>query len=90
MKTDIGTAIIAVTSLVSMLILVVNKISKKGGVDKNLTDRVHNLETGFKEVSGDIKTIKENHLTHIQSDIGEINVNLAEINTALKFIIKDK
>ena len=41
-------------------------------------------------VKDDIKSIKENHLSHIEKDINNINVHLAEINTTLKFIIKDK
>ena len=32
---------------------------------------------------------KENHLSHIQSDINKININLAEINTTLKIKMKD-
>jgi len=82
--------VLGIGGIISMLIVFWGKVSDTGSKGENIEGRIESLEEGHKEVAKDIKTIKENHLAHIQDDIGTIKVNLGEINTALKFIIKDK
>jgi len=82
--------VLGIGGIISMLIVFWGKVSDTGSKGENIEGRIEILEAGHKEVAKDIKTIKENHLAHIQSDINDIKVNLGEINTALKFITKDK
>lgn len=77
-------------TLIGLLIGFRDKIFRRGRSEQSVKDRVSNLEKNQLEVCKDIKDIKENHLTHIQASIEKININLAEVNTTLKFIIKEK
>jgi len=82
--------IISSLTLIGILWGFRDKIFGSGKKEQNLEDRVISLEENYKEMSDDIKTIKTNHLPHIQADIGEIKVMLAEVKTSLKFINKEK
>lgn len=78
--------ILGVAGGLGMLIAFWEKIFNSGKKDENISNRVGDLEKNFDCVSKDIKTIKENHLTHMQADINKIQVSIAEINTTLKYI----
>lgn len=86
---DIITIILGLCGIFGFTFAVIDRVWKKGGKESNIDDRVLNLEKGYKNVCADIKSIKENHLEHIQKDISDININLAEINTTLKFLKKE-
>lgn len=87
---NIITIILGICGIFGFTFAVIDRIWKKGGKDSNISDRVCNLEKEYSDVCKDIKTIRENHLEHIQADISTININLAEINTTLKFLTKEK
>lgn len=94
--------IISVLTFVTLLLSFRDRIFKSGKNEKSIEDKVSDLEKSdgeFKikiaDINKDIKTIKENHLYHIEKDInelklqqerdiGNIKINLAEINTTLK------
>lgn len=87
---DIITIILGLCGIFGFAFAVVDRIWKKGSQDSNISDRVSSLEKGYTDVCKDIKTIKENHLEHIQRDINLIQQNLVQINTTLKFLTKEK
>jgi archaellum component FlaC len=89
--------IISSATLITLLLAFKDRIFRGGKTSQQIDDKLNQLEKKdaqldvcIGEIKGDIKSIKENHLEHIQQDISKINVNLGEINTALKFIIKEK
>jgi peptidoglycan hydrolase CwlO-like protein len=89
--------IISILTLITFLFVFRDRIFIRGSKEQNISDRVANLEKSdcdinnkITDINKDIKSIKENHLHHIEKDISKINVNLGEINTALKFITKEK
>jgi len=95
-------SIVIISLAVSFLTLVTiiwsmrDKIFSHGSEEQKMVDRVIDLEKTdeyFSKSIGamkeDIKNIEKNHLTHMERDINNINVHLAEINTTLKFIIKE-
>lgn len=88
--TEILSIVIGSLGIISYLLTFRKDIFNNGSNDRNLSDRVTTLEKQFSDVASDIKTIKENHLSHIQADIYEINVNLSKINTTLEFLQKKK
>lgn len=45
--------------------------------------RLNRCEDTDKEIKGDIRDIKENHLAHIQNDISEINTMIAMFDTRI-------
>lgn len=88
--------LIPIATFITVLLAFRDRIFKSGKKEKSIEDKVADLEksdTEFKKsiegINTDIKNIKENHLSHIQSDINKININLAEINTTLKIKMKD-
>lgn len=90
-------AVVSLLTLIAILLGFRDKIFSHGGKEQKTTDRIAELEKTDKEFSkcidgikDDVKSIKENHLAHIEKDINNINVHLAEINTTLKFIVKEK
>lgn len=100
--------ILSVLTFVTLLLAFRDRIFKSGKYEKSLEDKVSELEKSdgeFKvkitDINKDIKTIKENHLYHIEKDInelklqqerdiGSIKINLAEINTTLKIKLNNK
>ena len=89
--------LISAFTLIGIIVAFRDKIFNKGGNEQKLKDRISDLEKNDSEINKcmenikkDILGIKENHLTHIEKDINNINVHLAEINTTLKFLIKKK
>lgn len=87
---EIVSGSISILTLISLLTVFRDRIFTSGAKAKSIVDRVSSLEDSQKEVAKDIKTIKENHLAHIQTSIQDINLNLVEINTTLKFLNKEK
>ena len=78
-----------VLSILALLIAFRKGIFNSGAEESNLKDRVKALEKQSSDIASDIKSIKENHLTHMQADISAINVTLAGINATLEYL-KDK
>lgn len=88
--------ILSILTFISIVWVFRDKIIGSGKQDQRIDDRVSELEKSdtdihkcIDNINTDIKTIKENHLAHIQSDITDIKVNVAEIKTSLQFL-KDK
>lgn len=86
MHYDIANTILAVCGIVGAIITITQLISKNASKSSSVFDRIITLERGSQDMAKDIKSIKENHLAHIQEDISGINVNLAAINTTLEFL----
>jgi len=83
---DGANTILAICGILGAFITLYQLISKSITKDSNVSDRVSTLEKGSLDMAKDIKTIKENHLAHIQEDVSKIQVNLASINTTLEFL----
>lgn len=76
-----------------MLFVFRDRIFKSGVKEENLENRVDIIDKTIAELKSanvdtakDIKTIKENHLAHIQADINNINVKMERMATTLEFI----
>jgi peptidoglycan hydrolase CwlO-like protein len=80
-------------TLVGILIAFRDKIFYSGSNKQKLDDRVTNLEKSdctikesIDDINKDLKSIKENHLAHIQKDMNSINIKIERIETTLDFI----
>ncbi len=87
--------IISALTLLGILIAFRDKIFNRGGTEQKMSDRVSNLEKSdctikesIADINKDIKTIRENHLTHIQGDMNAIKIKMERIETILEFIKK--
>lgn len=83
---DLVSLIVGFLGMITTFIMLRDRVYLDGSNSKNIEDRVTSLENNNQTVAEDIKTIKENHLSHMQCDINKINISLEGINTTLVFL----
>lgn len=90
MSPNLAESILAICGILGFFFSLYNSIFKSGKKESNLNDRVVSLENNSINTSKDINDIKTNHLAHIQADMNEMKINIAEISTTLKIRFEDK
>lgn len=85
--------IISILTLISIIWVFRDKVIGSGKADQKIDDRVSELERSdidlnkcIDNINQDIKTIKENHLFHIQNDMADLKGEIKEIKAILSFL----
>lgn len=75
-------------TLIGLIIGFGDKIFRRAKKEKGVEDRVKALEDSDCDIHRKLDKIMNNELVHIQADLTQIKVDVAEVATAIKYITK--